>query len=34
MSGASLELPGMENIPKVPRNLAKVGENHDARTAV
>ena len=34
MSGASLESAGMENIPQVPRNLAKVGENHDARTAV
>jgi len=31
---ASLESPGMENIPQVPGNLAKVGQNHDARTAV
>ena len=32
--GASLESPGMENIPQVPGNLAKAGQNHDARTAV
>ena len=31
---ASLESPGMENIPQVPGNLAKVGQNHDACTAV
>jgi len=33
-SGASLASPGMENIPQVPGNFAKVGQNHDARTAV
>ena len=31
-SGATLESPGMENIPQVPGNLAKLGQNHDART--
>ena len=25
---------GMENIPQVPGNLAKVGQNHDAHTSV
>ena len=33
-SGASLESPGLENIPQVPGNLTEVGQNHDARTAV
>ena len=33
-SGATLQSPGMENIPQVPGNLAKLGQNHDARTAV
>ena len=33
-SGLSLETPGMENIPQVQGNLAKVGENHDARKVV
>jgi len=30
-SGVSLESPGLENIPQVPENRAKVGENHDAQ---
>ena len=29
-----MESPGMENIPYVPPNRAKVGEIHDARKAV
>ena len=29
-SGVSLETPGLENIPQVPVNRAKVGQNHDA----
>jgi len=33
-SGVSLESPGLENIPQVPENEAKVGQNHDARKAV
>ena len=32
-SGVSLESPGLENIPEVPANLAKVAQNHDARKA-
>ena len=32
--GVRLESPGLENIPQVPGNLTKVGQNHDARTAV
>ena len=30
-SGVSLESPGLENIPQVPENQAKVGQNYDAR---
>jgi len=33
-SGVSLESMGLENIPQVPGNRAKDGQNHDARTAV
>jgi len=33
-SGVSLESPGPENIPQIPRNRAEVGQNHDARKAV
>jgi len=33
-SGVSLESPGLENIPQVPANRAKVVQNHDARKAV
>ena len=33
-SGVSLESPGMENIPQVPGNRAKVGQTHDARKVV
>ena len=33
-SGATLESPGLENIPQVPGNRAKVGQNHDARKPV
>jgi len=33
-SGASLESPGLENIPQLPRNRAEVGENHDLRKVV
>ena len=29
-----LESAGLKNIPQVPGNLTKVGQNHDARTAV
>ena len=32
--GDQFRVPGMENIPQVPGNLAKGGQNHDARTAV
>ena len=32
-SGVSLESPGLENIPQVPANGAKVSQNHDARKA-
>jgi len=30
----SLECPGLEYIPEVPRNRAEVGQNHDARKTV
>jgi len=33
-SGVSLESPGLKNILQVPRNRAKVGQNHDARKVV
>ena len=33
-SGVSLDPPGLENIPQVPGNRAKIGQNHDARKAV
>ena len=33
-SGVSLESQGLENIPQVPGNWAKVCQNHDARKAV
>jgi len=33
-SGVSLEFLGLENIPQVPGNRAKVGQNHDAGKAV
>jgi len=33
-SGVSLESPGLENIPHVPGNQAKVCQNHDVRKAV
>ena len=33
-SGVSLESSGLENIPQVPANRAKVAQNHDARKAV
>jgi len=33
-SGASLESPGLENIPQVPGNRAEVGQNHDLRKVV
>jgi len=33
-SGVSLESPGLENIPQVPKNRAKVGQTHDPRKAV
>jgi len=33
-SGISLESPGLENIPQVPGNQAKVGQNHDTRKAI
>jgi len=32
--GVSLESPGLENIPHIPGNRAKVCQNHDARKAV
>jgi len=34
LSGVSLECPGVENIPQVPANGAKVGQNHDVHKAV
>ena len=33
-SGASLESPGLENIPQLPGNRAEVGQNHDLRKLV
>jgi len=33
-SGVGLESPGLENIPHVPENQAKVGQSHDARKTV
>ena len=33
-SGLTLESAGLENIPQVPENQAKVGQNHDGRKAV
>jgi len=33
-SRVSLESPGLENIPQVPRNRAEVGQNHDACKAL
>ena len=33
-SGVSLESPGLENIPQVPRNRFENGQNHDARKAI
>jgi len=33
-SGVSLESPGLENIPQVLWNRAKLGQNHDARKVV
>ena len=30
----SLEYPALENIPKVPRNRAKIGQNNDVRKTV
>ena len=30
-SGASLESPGLENIPQLPGNRAQVSQNHDLR---
>ena len=33
-SEVSLESPGLENIPQVPGNGAKVVQDHDARKAV
>ena len=33
-SGASLESPGLENIPQLPGNRAEVGQNHDLRKVV
>jgi len=32
--GASLECPGLENIPQLPGNRAEVGRNHDLRKVV
>ena len=31
---ASLESPGLENIPQLPGNRAEVGQNHDLRKVV
>ena len=33
-SGVSLESPGLENIPQVPRNRSENGKNHDSRKAI
>ena len=33
-SGVGLKYPGLENIPQVPRNRAKLGQNHDGRKPV
>ena len=33
-AGVSLESPGLENIPQVPRNRSENGQNHDARKAI
>jgi len=33
-SGASLESPGLENIPQVPGKRAEVDQIHDARNVV
>jgi len=33
-SGVSLESPGLENIPQVPRNRSENGQNHAARKAI
>jgi len=33
-SGASLESPGLENIPELPGNQAEVGQNHDLSKVV
>ena len=33
-SAASLESPGLENIPQLPGNRAEVGQNHDLRKVV
>ena len=33
-SRVSLESPGLENIPEVPRNQTEVGQNHDARKTI
>jgi len=33
-SGASLESPGLDNIPQLPGNRAEVGQNHDLRKVV
>ena len=33
-SAVSLESPGLENIPQVPRNRSENGQNHDARKAI
>jgi len=33
-SGVSLECAGLENIPQILENQAKVGQNHDARKTV
>ena len=32
--GGQFRVRGLENIPQVPGNLTKVGQNHDARKAV
>ena len=34
LSRVTLESVGLEDIPQVPGNLAEVGQNYDARTAV
>ena len=33
-TGVSFESPGLENIPHVPENQVKVGQDQDARKAV